>query len=100
MHTLLHPQLILLNQGSEIPQGLQHSAEDVTEVLTLTGSVHLYFTSTRDWSGASNTEVLPTVVTAKGAQFLQSDSQLKGTLHRSSAGAQLITASLDAAWDA
>lgn len=73
-HTLLHPQLILLNQGSETPQGPQHSAGDVTKVLTLTGLVHLYFTSPRDWSGAWNTEVLPTVVTVKGAQFLQSDT--------------------------
>lgn len=71
----------------------------MTEVLTLTGSVHLYFTSPRDSSGASNTEVLPMVVTAKGAQFLQFDSQLNGTLHWSSAGAQLTPASLDAKRD-
>lgn len=59
MYTLLHPQLTLLNQWFEIHhQGLQHSAEDMTEVLTLTGSMHFYFTSP-DWSGASNTEVLP-----------------------------------------
>lgn len=82
------------------PPGLQHGAGDVTEVLTLTGSVHLYFTSPRDWSGASNTEVLLTALTAKGAEFLQPDSQPNGTLHWSSAGAQLTTASLDAAWDA
>lgn len=92
--TLCKPWSIL-NQGSKNPQEVQHSAEDMTEVLTLPGSVHLYFTSRKDWSGAS--EVFPAVVTAKGVQFPQSDSQLNGTLHWTSVSAQLTTASLNAA---
>lgn len=38
------------------------------------------------------------VITVNGSQFLQSDSQLNGTLHGSSAGVQLT--SLDTTWDA
>lgn len=87
IHTPLPPQLMFLNQGSETPKGLNIVRRTSPKCSHFMVQCCLYFTSPRYPPGASKTELLPTAVTAKGTQFLQSDSQLNVTVHWSSAGA-------------